>query len=103
MLATGVTEIPRGEGWLFEPKWDGYRALGYVRGGEARLGSRNGNDLTGRFAEIARQRSRGTQTPDVVVDGGGRGVNGSASNPAMAPTPSPEPPARSISPSQKPV
>ena len=36
----------RGDGWLFEPKWDGYRALAYVRGGEAKLVSRRGNDLT---------------------------------------------------------
>ena len=34
-------------GWLFEVKWDGYRAIAHVRGGECRLVSRNGNDLTG--------------------------------------------------------
>src|SRR5213082_2597065 len=33
MLATLVEKLPAGNGWLFEPKWDGYRALGYVRGG----------------------------------------------------------------------
>ncbi len=42
-------QLPRGDDWLFEIKWDGYRALGIVRGGEARLVSRNGNDLTARF------------------------------------------------------
>ena len=35
-----------GEAWLFEVKWDGYRAIAYVRGGEAELRSRNDNDLT---------------------------------------------------------
>src|ERR687888_664282 len=34
MLATLAEGIPGGEGWLFEVKWDGYRALAYVRGGE---------------------------------------------------------------------
>ncbi len=50
MLATLVEHLPSGAGWLFEPKWDGYRAVGYVRGGEATLRSRRGNDLTERFA-----------------------------------------------------
>ena len=43
--------MPNGDGWLFEVKWDGYRALAYVRGGEASFVSRNGNDLTERFRE----------------------------------------------------
>src|SRR5581483_2268484 len=48
MLASLAGQLPSGRGWLFEPKWDGYRTLGYVRGGEATLLSRNGNDLTQR-------------------------------------------------------
>jgi ATP-dependent DNA ligase len=31
MLATLATELPRGDAWTYEVKWDGYRALGYVR------------------------------------------------------------------------
>jgi len=50
MLATLTEELPRGDGWQFEPKWDGYRALAYVRAGEVKLVSRRGNDLTQRFA-----------------------------------------------------
>src|SRR5581483_5118349 len=69
MLATLADELPRGEGWLFEPKWDGYRALGYVRGGEAKLVSRNGNDLTQRFAPVARELVKALRSPDAVVDG----------------------------------
>src|SRR5216684_3237875 len=37
MLATQTAELPKGDDWVYEVKWDGYRALGYVRGGEARL------------------------------------------------------------------
>ena len=69
MLATLTEELPRGEGWEFEPKWDGYRALGYVRGGEAKLVSRNGNDLTGRFAPVVKELPKALRTPDAVVDG----------------------------------
>jgi bifunctional non-homologous end joining protein LigD len=69
MLATLTAEVPRGEGWLFEPKWDGYRALAYVRGGEVKLCSRNGNDLTQRFAPVAKEIVKALRTPDAVVDG----------------------------------
>jgi bifunctional non-homologous end joining protein LigD len=69
MLATPARDLPRGAGWLFEPKWDGYRALGYVRGGEVRLVSRNGNDLSGRFVAVAKELARVVRSPDCVVDG----------------------------------
>ncbi len=69
MLATLTEELPRGEGWQFEPKWDGYRALGYVRGGEAKLLSRRGNDLTQRFEPVAKELVKALRTPDAVVDG----------------------------------
>jgi bifunctional non-homologous end joining protein LigD len=69
MLATLAGELPRGEGWLFEPKWDGYRALAYVRGGEVRLVSRAGNDLTDRFPAVAKSIGQATKSPDCVLDG----------------------------------
>jgi bifunctional non-homologous end joining protein LigD len=69
MLASLVTELPAGDGWLFEPKWDGYRALAYVRGGEATLRSRRGNDLSQRFATVAKELPQALRTPDAVVDG----------------------------------
>ncbi len=69
MLATLVRDVPRGDGWLFEVKWDGYRALAYVHGGETTLVSRRGNDLTERFSEVARAVAQATKSPDCVVDG----------------------------------
>jgi bifunctional non-homologous end joining protein LigD len=69
MLATLVQELPAGDGWLFEPKWDGYRALAYVRGGEAMLRSRRGNDLSQRFSSIAKELPNALRSPDAVVDG----------------------------------
>src|SRR5437868_52467 len=69
MLATQEEHIPHGEGWTFEVKFDGYRALAYIRGGECRLVSRNGNDLTGRFPGIAKALVKAVRTPNAVVDG----------------------------------
>jgi bifunctional non-homologous end joining protein LigD len=69
MLASLADEVPNGEGWLFEVKWDGYRAVAYVRGGEATLVSRNGNDLTGRFPSVARAVAQAVKTPECVLDG----------------------------------
>ena len=69
MLATQEERIPHGEGWTFEVKFDGYRALAYVRGGECRLVSRNGNDLTGRFPDVAKALVKAVRSPNAVVDG----------------------------------
>jgi bifunctional non-homologous end joining protein LigD len=69
MLATLASEVPGGPGWAYEVKWDGYRAIAYLRGSEARLVSRNGNDLTERFASVARALASAIKTPDCVLDG----------------------------------
>ena len=69
MLAVLADELPRGGDWTYEIKWDGYRALGYVRGGEARLVSRNDNDLTARFPAVAKALAKAVRSPDCVVDG----------------------------------
>ncbi len=71
MLATlaSAQELPSGDDWVFEVKWDGYRALAYVRGSEATLVSRNGNDLTERFRGVANAIPRSLKTPDCVLDG----------------------------------
>ena len=69
MLATLSQELPRGDDWTFEVKWDGYRALGYVRNGVATLYSRRGNNLTERFPEIAKALEKAVRSPECVVDG----------------------------------
>jgi bifunctional non-homologous end joining protein LigD len=69
MMATLDEKVPKGDSWLFEVKWDGYRALAYLSGGEVRLVSRNGNDLTDRFRGIADAIPRTLKTPDCVLDG----------------------------------
>jgi bifunctional non-homologous end joining protein LigD len=69
MLATAADALPHGEGWIYEPKWDGFRAIVTVSGGEARLTSRNGNDLTGRFRDVARAAALAIRSSDAVLDG----------------------------------
>jgi bifunctional non-homologous end joining protein LigD len=69
MLATLAKDVPTGPQWLFEVKWDGYRAIADVYGGDATLTSRNGNDLTERFRSVATALERALKTPDCVLDG----------------------------------
>ena len=52
MLA-GAGNLPRDESrWSFEVKWDGVRAIAYVKPGRLRLESRNLNDITGAYPEV---------------------------------------------------
>jgi bifunctional non-homologous end joining protein LigD len=67
MLATTVAEPFRKDGWLFEIKWDGYRAIAEVVGSNVRIQSRNGNNLSGRFPSIVRQL--GQLGHQAVLDG----------------------------------
>src|SRR6185503_10323609 len=53
MLASVGSELPRGEGWVFEPKYDGIRILAFADGGEVALVTRNGLSKTAQFPEIA--------------------------------------------------
>src|SRR5206468_3140370 len=69
MLATLEQSAPSGPGWVFEVKWDGYRALAYTRGGEIKLLSRNDNDLTQRFSRVAGEIAKAVKSPDAVLDG----------------------------------
>ncbi|TML32621.1 MAG: DNA ligase D, partial [Actinobacteria bacterium] len=71
MLATLEEEksMPRGEGWEFEIKWDGYRIIARVAGGEAELRTRKDQDYTQRFANVAKELEKALKTPDAVLDG----------------------------------
>jgi bifunctional non-homologous end joining protein LigD len=52
MLATSIDEPFDGDDWLFEIKWDGYRAIAFIEDGNVRLVSRNQNELTPRYPEL---------------------------------------------------
>jgi bifunctional non-homologous end joining protein LigD len=54
--------------WLFEIKWDGYRAIAFVDHGKVRLVSRNQNDMTGQFSEL-RDLATFLKARTAVLDG----------------------------------
>ena len=58
MEAKSVKEIPRGAGWLFEPKWDGFRCLAFRKGDKVILQSKAGQPLARYFPELVEQLSR---------------------------------------------
>ena len=69
MLASLAREIPHGEGWQFELKWDGYRAIGAVDGKRVQLLSRNGNSLADRFPGVVADLAAVAGGKSLVVDG----------------------------------
>jgi bifunctional non-homologous end joining protein LigD len=52
MLAESIENPFDDAGWLFEIKWDGYRAIAFIEDGRVRLMSRNQNELTARYPEL---------------------------------------------------
>lgn len=65
-LARLEDRLPRGAGWVFEPKWDGFRCILFKSGRKVRLQSRNGKDLSASFPEII---GAAHSLPDCVLDG----------------------------------
>ncbi|MDD9371268.1 MAG: ATP-dependent DNA ligase [Acidimicrobiales bacterium] len=68
MLAKAVYEVPRADGLLFEPKWDGFRCVVFRDGDEVVLGSRNDRPLTRYFPEML-DPLRAALPERCVVDG----------------------------------
>lgn len=66
MLATKTDHVPVGSEWSHEVKWDGVRVLAEVLDGRTRLWSRNGNDVTTAWPDVADDRDR---PRDLLVDG----------------------------------
>jgi ATP-dependent DNA ligase len=50
--AKAVADIPEGEGWLYEPKWDGFRCLAFRKGDKVLLQSKAGQPLGRYFPEL---------------------------------------------------
>jgi bifunctional non-homologous end joining protein LigD len=66
MLATATGVLPAGNGWSYEFKWDGVRALVDVTDGGVRIWSRLGNDVTAAYPEVLAQV---TGVGDALLDG----------------------------------
>src|SRR3954471_16089692 len=67
MLATLVEKPVSEPGWMYEVKWDGYRALGYVHEGEVELRSRNNKSFNEKFYPVSEALKKSGL--NAVVDG----------------------------------
>lgn len=52
-LATKMERVPRGDRWVHEVKWDGYRVQVHIANAEIKVFTRRGHDWTHRFRKIA--------------------------------------------------
>jgi ATP-dependent DNA ligase len=68
MLANRVSDLPPGEGWIFEPKWDGFRTLIFRDGDELFIQSRDEKPLDRYFPELIEPLKKQLPTK-CVVDG----------------------------------
>jgi bifunctional non-homologous end joining protein LigD len=69
MLATLGNSVPSGSEWLYEVKWDGYRALCFVEGGKVRMVSRRGTKLDKQFAAVAQALAQSVKADAAIIDG----------------------------------
>jgi ATP-dependent DNA ligase len=68
MEARSQEEIPEGENWLYEPKWDGFRCLAFRKGSEVLLESKSGQPLGRYFPEMI-EALRELSHKQFVLDG----------------------------------
>jgi bifunctional non-homologous end joining protein LigD len=67
MLATLVNEPVEEKGWLYEMKWDGYRAVGYINNGTVNICSRNNKSFNKKYYPLYTALKE--WNIDAVVDG----------------------------------
>jgi bifunctional non-homologous end joining protein LigD len=68
MLAR-LSELPKSDdGWGYEIKWDGIRALAFIDGGRVRLVNRNGRDATRQYPEL-RELGKAVGPQEMILDG----------------------------------
>jgi ATP-dependent DNA ligase len=70
-LAKAAKELPLGDEWAYEQKYDGFRAIAFVDADGLRLQSRTGNDLTRYFPELSLPAGDYVLDGEIVVDGDG--------------------------------
>jgi bifunctional non-homologous end joining protein LigD len=68
MLAESIENPFDDQDWLFEIKWDGYRAIAFIDDSKVRLVSRNQNELTGRYPEL-KDMAEFVKAQTAILDG----------------------------------
>lgn len=68
MEALPVNSLPVGDGWQFEPKWDGFRCIAFKNGSDVRLPSKSGQPLERYFPEVV-ERIQAMKAARFVADG----------------------------------
>jgi ATP-dependent DNA ligase len=67
-LARSAKQLPLGEQWAYEPKFDGFRAIAFVDGDEAYIQSRSGRPLGRYFPEVTFAPGRYVVDGEIVID-----------------------------------
>jgi len=68
MEAVSRSELPEGDGWQYEPKWDGFRCLAFRSGADIELRAKSGKSLTRFFPEVAAHLAK-LRSRTFVLDG----------------------------------
>src|SRR5438270_6421390 len=68
-LARSKPELPTGEQWAYEPKYDGFRAIAFVDGEQCMIQSRGGKPLCRYFPELTFPPGRYVLDGEIVIDG----------------------------------
>jgi ATP-dependent DNA ligase len=72
-LSRSAKTLPTGGGWCYEPKWDGFRTIAFVDGGDVYLQSRNGKPMRRYFPELSFPDGRYVFDGEIVLfDADGR-------------------------------
>ena len=66
-LARPSKALPTGSGWVYEPKWDGFRTLAFVDGDDVYLQSRNGKPMRRYFPELTFPAGRYVLDGEIVL------------------------------------
>jgi ATP-dependent DNA ligase len=68
-LAKPAKDLPLGDGWVYEPKWDGFRTIAFVDGDDVYLQSRGSRPLHRYFPELEFPRGRYVLDGEIVILG----------------------------------
>jgi ATP-dependent DNA ligase len=66
-LARPAKSLPTGQGWVYEPKWDGFRTLAFVDGDDVYLQSRSGKPMRRYFPELTFPAGRYVLDGEIVL------------------------------------